>query len=83
MKAKDAKDAALLQKSSLQLKLLPESKEDRLKAAQLCQLASKCESSMKTIVNIHRHHAVITVNFRNSRNEFKGAFKTACITGCI
>jgi hypothetical protein len=41
LKAKDAKDAALLQKSSLQLQLLPESKEDRLKAAQLCQLASK------------------------------------------
>jgi hypothetical protein len=43
MKANDAKDAALLQKSSLQLKLLPESKEDRLEAAQLYESSSKCE----------------------------------------
>lgn len=75
MKAKDANDAALLQKSSLQLQLLPESKEDRLKAAQLCQLASKCESFLKTIVNLYRHHAVIAVNFRNSTNELKEVLK--------
>lgn len=48
LKAKDAKDAALLQKSSLHLQLLPESKEDRLKAAQLCQLASKYSQAKKT-----------------------------------
>jgi hypothetical protein len=48
LKAKEAKDAALLQKSSLQLKLLPLSKEDKLEVARLCASAKKCMCSMKS-----------------------------------
>lgn len=48
LKSKDAKDAALLQKSSLQIKLLPLSKEDKLKAAQLYESATQYYRAKKT-----------------------------------
>ncbi|XP_021927392.1 coiled-coil domain-containing protein 130 homolog [Zootermopsis nevadensis] len=47
LKARDAKDAALLQKSSLQINLLPETKEDRIKAAQLYIQAKKTPNKQK------------------------------------